>query len=315
MRFYDADAVHSILGYPGLIEALREAHRSPGPDAAHMVRDDPAGGDNKFVVLVGWQGRSVIAVKMVGVFPDNLTLSPPQPSVQGLVAVFDGKTGAPVLAADGAAMTFRKTAADSALGASFLARHDARVLLIVGAGGLAPHVLEAHRAARPSLDKVLVWNRTHDRAEALARAYSGRGYSIRAVSDLDQAVTEADVISCVTMSEAPLVKGALMKPGAHLDLVGAYLPNMREADDEAMVRGSIFVDTRSGMEGAGDLCQPVKRGLMGWTDVRADLYELCSGRSQGRTSSDEVTVFKNVGGGHLDLFTAQYLRAVAERCA
>ena len=148
MRFYDSDAVHSLLRYPDLIEALREAHRQNGPDAAHMVRDDPAGGDNKFVVLVGWKGGSVIAVKMVGVFPDNLTLTPPQPSVQGLVAVFDASTGAPVLAADGAAMTFRKTAADSALGASLLARPDARVLLVVGAGGLAPHVLEAHRAAR-----------------------------------------------------------------------------------------------------------------------------------------------------------------------
>lgn len=315
MRFYDSDAVHSLLRYPDLIEALREAHRQNGPDAAHMVRDDPAGGDNKFVVLVGWKGGSVIAVKMVGVFPDNLTLTPPQPSVQGLVAVFDASTGAPVLAADGAAMTFRKTAADSALGASLLARLDARVLLVVGAGGLAPHVLEAHRAARPSIDRVLVWNRTHHRAEALVRAHADRGYAISAVSDLDQAVAEADVISCVTMSDAPLVKGKLLKPGAHLDLVGAYLPTMREADDDAMERGSIFVDTRSGMEGAGDLCQPVQRGRIAWSDVRADLYDLCAGRDPGRTRADEITVFKNVGGGHLDLFTAQCLRAVAGRSA
>jgi ornithine cyclodeaminase/alanine dehydrogenase-like protein (mu-crystallin family) len=280
-----------------------------------MVRDDPAGGGNKFVVLVGWQGGSVIAVKMVGVFPDNLTLKPPQPSVQGLVAVFDASTGAPLLAADGAAMTFRKTAADSALGASFLARPDARVLLVVGAGGLAPHVLEAHRAARPSLDRVLVWNRTHHRAEALARSLADRGYAISAVSDLDQAVAEADVISCVTMSDAPLVKGALLKPGAHLDLVGAYLPTMREADDDAMARGSIFVDTRSGMEGAGDLCQPVQHGRIAWSDVRADLFDLCAGRHPGRTSPDEITIYKNVGGGHLDLFTAQCLRAIAGRSA
>ncbi len=280
-----------------------------------MVRDDPAGGDNKFVVLVGWQGGSIIAVKMVGVFPDNLALTPPQPSVQGLVAVFDAATGAPVLVADGAAMTFRKTAADSALGASYLARPDARTLLVVGAGGLAPHVLEAHRAARPSLDRVLVWNRTHHRAEVLARAYADRGYAISAVSDLDPAVAEADVISCVTMSDAPLVKGALLKPGAHLDLVGAYLPTMREADDDAMAQGSIFVDTRSGMVGAGDLCQPVQRGRIAWSDVRADLFDLCAGRHPGRTSSDEITVFKNVGGGHLDLFAAQCLRALAGHSA
>jgi len=315
MRFYDADAVHALLDYPTLIAAFREAHRQHGPDAAHMVRDDPAGGDNKFVVLVGWQGGSVIAVKMVGVFPANLALTPPQPSVQGLVAVFDAATGAPVLAADGAAMTFRKTAADSALGASLLARPDARVLLVVGAGGLAPHVVAAHRAARPSIDRVLVWNRTHARAQALAQSHADRGYAISAVSDLDAAVAEADVISCVTMSDAPLVKGALLKPGAHLDLVGAYLPTMREADDDAMARGSIFVDTRSGMEGAGDLCQPVQRGRIAWSDVRADLYDLCAGRHPGRTSADEITVFKNVGGGHLDLFAAQCLRAIAGRSA
>ena len=105
-----------------------------------------------------------------------------------------------------------------------------------------------------------------------------------------------------------------MKPGAHLDLVGAYLPDMREADDEAMARGDMFVDSRAGMEGAGDLCQPVERGRIGWADVNADLYDLCSGRSPGGASPDEITIFKNVGGGHLDLFTAQHLKAVAERC-
>lgn len=315
MRFYDAGEVHALLDYPGLIEAMRHAHRGQGPDTAHMVRDDPAGGDNKFVALVGWQSGSVIAVKMVGVFPGNLSLAPPQPSVQGLVAVFDGKTGAPELAADGAAMTFRKTAADSALGASILARPDVRVLLIVGAGGLAPHMLAAHRAARPSIERVLVWNRTHERAEALTRAHARQGYAIKAVRDLDQAVSEADVISCVTMSKSPLVRGALMKPGTHLDLVGAYLPDMREADDEAMARGSIFVDTRSGMEGAGDLCQPVERGRIGWASVEADLYELCSDRHRGRQSADQITVFKNIGGGHLDLFTAQHLKAVSERAS
>ena len=313
MRFFDADAVHALLAYPDLIEAMRHAHRGPKPEAAHLVRDDPAGGDNKFVALVGWQRDAVIAVKLVGVFPANPSLLPPQPSVQGLVAVFDGKTGAPVLAADGAAMTFRKTAADSALGASILARPDARVLLIVGAGGMAPHVLAAHRAARPSLERVLVWNRTYARAEVFAQTHADRGYSIEAVADLDQVVPEADVISCVTMSRSPLVRGELMKPGAHLDLVGAYLPDMREADDEAMVRGSIFVDTRSGMDGAGDLRQPVERGLIEWASINADLYELCSGRHRGRQSADQITVFKNVGGGHLDLFAAQHLKAVAER--
>lgn len=311
MQSFDADAVHSLLDYPGLIEALRQAHRDGAPDTANIVRDEPGGGDNKFVALVGWKRDAVIAVKMVGIFPENLSLTPPQPSVQGLVAVFDARTGAPVFTADGAAMTFRKTAADSGLGSSLLARRDAQTLLIVGAGGLAPHMIAAHRSARPSLTRVLVWNRTHARAEELVSAQAGADFSIEAVTDLDAAVAQADVISCVTMSKEPLVKGALLKPGAHLDLVGAYLPDMREADDDAMERGTLFVDTRNNMESAGDLCQPQARGRITWSDVVADCYELCSNGHPGRSSDEEITVFKNVGGGHLDLFTAQHLRAVA----
>jgi ornithine cyclodeaminase/alanine dehydrogenase-like protein (mu-crystallin family) len=311
MKMFDAEAVHAALDYPGLVEALRIAHLGPPPDTSHIVRDDPGGGENKFVALVGWQQGDVIAVKLVGVFPDNRDRSPPEPSVQGLVALFDGGTGAPVLVADGAAMTFRKTAADSALGASLLARPDAEVLLIVGAGGLAPHMIAAHTSMRPSIRRVIVWNRTAARAEALAARTDIAGVSTMATADLDQAVTEADIISCVTMSNEPLVKGSLLKPGAHLDLVGAYLPTMREADDEAIVRSSRFVDTFEGMKGAGDLAQPVAAGLFAWTDIKGDLYGLCSGRVAGRASSDEITLFKNVGGGHLDLLTARHLAASA----
>lgn len=307
MRAIDADTVHNLLDYPSLVEALRVAHLGGMPEIGNIIRNEPGGEENKFVTLVGWQRDGAIAVKMVGVFPSNLSLKPAQPSVQGLVALFDGKTGAPLFVADGAAMTFRKTAADSALGSSLLARPDAEVLLVVGAGGMGPHVLEAHSAVRPSIRRVLVWNRTPARAEALATAHDRPDRSVTAVTDLDGAVGEADIISCVTMSTAPLVRGRLIKPGAHLDLVGAYLPDMREADDEAMTRGTIFVDTRSGMKTAGDLCQPVERGLIGWDAVRADLFELCTERDPGRTDQDQVTVFKNVGGGHLDLFTASHL--------
>ena len=112
MKFVDADTVHRLLDYPGLVEALRVAHTGASPRNDASVMDEPDGGDNKFVSLVAWAAQEVIAVKLVGVFPSNLALQPPQPSVQGLVAVFDGKTGAPVLAADGAALTFLKTAAD-----------------------------------------------------------------------------------------------------------------------------------------------------------------------------------------------------------
>lgn len=307
MQLVTAEEVHRLLNYHYLIEALRQAHLGAPPFGAHIVADDPAGSGNQFVSLLGWKGGGAIAAKLVGVFPGNLKRDPPQASVQGIVAVFDANTGAPRLVTDGEAMTFRKTAADSGLGAAFLARHDAEVLLVVGAGGLAPHVIAAHRAVRPSLSRVMIWNRTPARAEALRARLLHDGVAAEVVADLDAAVAEADVISCVTMSRAPLVKGALLKPGAHLDLVGAYLPEMRECDDTCVTRGTLFVDTRGGMENAGDLCQPVAAGVIGWEAVRADHYELAQGTHPGRRNDEEITVCKNVGGGHLDLFTAQAL--------
>ncbi|RDE08886.1 ornithine cyclodeaminase [Pelagibacterium lacus] len=308
MQSFDAAAIDALLDYPGLIAALEEAHRGGVPEAQHMVQDEPEGGENKFVALVGWARAEIVAVKMVGVFPGNLKRQPPEASVQGLVAVFDADTGAPRFVADGAEMTFRKTAADSGMGSKLLARQDASTLLVVGAGGLAPHMIAAHTAARPGIERVMVWNRTRERAEALVDRLAGER-AVEVVENLDDAVAVADIVSCVTMSDRPLVKGECLKPGAHLDLVGAYLPTMREADDAAMARGRIFVDTRNGMEGAGDLCQPVAAGVIGWNAVIADAFALCQGQHAGRGSDDEITIYKNVGGGHLDLFTARHLAA------
>jgi ornithine cyclodeaminase/alanine dehydrogenase-like protein (mu-crystallin family) len=307
MHVFDAAAVHAALPWPFLIEALRKAHLGPMPASDVVVQSDPAGGEAQFVTLPGWAPGGPIVVKMVGVFPQNATLQPPQPAVQGLVALFDGTTGGPLLAADGAAMTARKTAADSALGAAILAREDAETLLIVGAGALAPHFAGAHLAARPSLRRVTVWNRTAVRAEAVVKQLRDQGIDASVSRDLDASVAGADVVSCVTMSDTALVKGAILRPGTHLDLVGAYLPTLREADNTALARGSIFVDSRNNMQGGGDLSQAVASGAITWDAVKADLFELVQGKSSGRTSSDQITVFKNNGGAHLDLFTASAL--------
>ncbi|RGP35278.1 ornithine cyclodeaminase [Pseudotabrizicola alkalilacus] len=307
MRVYDAKAVHAALPWDYLIGALRVAHLAPMPISDVVLQSDPAGGQGQFVTLPGWAAGGPVVVKMVGVFPQNATLDPPQPAVQGLVALFDGATGAPLLVADGAAMTARKTAGDSALGASLLAREDVEDLLIVGAGALAPHFAAAHLAARPSLRRVMIWNRTQARAQAVAADLRAQGMNAIVAKDLDVAVTQADVISCVTMSDRALVKGALLRPGAHLDLVGAYLPTLREADDEALSRGVIFVDSRQNMQGSGDLSQAVASGAITWDAVQADLFGLIRDGQRGRASADQITVFKNNGGAHLDLYTAAAL--------
>lgn len=311
MRHFDAKAVHTLLDYPGLVEALREAHTNTTmPDSRSQVLSDTANEENKFVALVAWSSGDVIAVKLVGVFPENPQLVPPEPSVQGLVTLFSGKTGGPLMTCDGAALTFRKTAADSALGADILARQDAEVLLVVGSGGLAPHVIEAHRAVRPSIKRVLVWNRNFGRAQALVETLKILPVSIEAVEKIEDALPQADIVSCVTMATEPLVKGALLKPGAHVDLVGAYLPEMREADDDVARRaGQVFVDTRAGCEKSGEVGEPLARGIFTQESIVADLYDLCSGRHPGRTSADQITMYKNCGGGHLDLYTARHLLA------
>ena len=301
--FADADTVHTHLPYPELVEALRRAHRGAAPEFAAVVTGDPAGGPNSFLALTAWQPNDMIAAKLVSVFPGNRS----QPSVQGVVVLFDGGDGSVRLVADGAAMTFRKTAADSALGAALLSREDAAVLLVVGAGGLAAHVIMAHTSVRPSLRSVLVWNRTPARAAALAARTAVPGIRVEAVSDLDEALARADIVSCVTMSTEPLVRGELLRPGTHLDLVGSFTPAMREADDEALRRAAVFVDTRNGLERSGEIQHAFATGALSPADIRGDLFELCTGQVPGRTGAGEITVYKNLGGAHLDLYTARHL--------
>jgi len=308
MNYLDENSVDHLLDYPGLVDALETAHGVHGmPDTGALVMDSPGSGDDKFVSLLAWAAGDMIAAKLVGVFPDNMQLCPPQPSVQGIVALFDGKTGAPLLICDGGSLTRRKTAADSALGARLLSRADSQVLLVVGAGALAPHIVEAYVAVRPSLKRIIIWNRTHSRAVRLASTLEHVGVSVQAEPDLKLALAAADIVSCVTMSSAPLVRGALLRPGTHVDLIGAYAPDMREADDEVVKRAHIFVDTRTGCERSGEIAQPIAAGLITSSSILADLFDLCSGRHPGRTHPDEITMFKNVGGAHLDMYTARHL--------
>ena len=312
MIHLDAERIGHLLDYPYLVEALRSAHAAQGmPLIDRRITD--ADGDT-FVNLTAWSPGRAIAVKLVGVFPENVRRAPPEPSIQGIVVLFDGKTGKALMTLDGAEMTYRKTAADSALGASFLARRNARVLLVIGAGGLAPHMVRAHRAARPELERFLIWNRSPEKAMAVADELSNEGIPVEVQASLDDALGMADIVSSVTMATTPLIKGALLRPGTHVDLVGSYLPDMREADDEVMARAALIcMDIRAGHDCTGDVIQPIKSGVIRFEDIRADLFELATGADPGRTSDDDITVFKNIGGGHLDLFAAMALhRRVAE---
>ncbi len=280
----------------GATVPLRHAHGLEAGAGAPMGALGAA-----LLLMPAWSDRA-LGVKLVTVMPDNGARG--LPAVHAQYLLFDRTTGAPLAVIDGEMLTVRRTAAASALASEYLSRPDSARLLMVGAGALAPHLIEAHCAVRP-IRAVAIWNRTHATAEALAARLTRPGRPVAAVADLDRAVAEADIVSCATLSKAPLVRGALLRPGTHVDLVGGFRPDMREADDETVRRAAIHVDTRDGaLAEAGDLTQPIAAGVIGPEAVRGDLADLCRGAIAGRRSAGEITLFKSVGTALEDLAAA-----------
>lgn len=301
--FLDRAAVAKLAPYGKLVDHLYRSHLDP-PAHVRRVVYSPPGSQEVFLGLPAWRPGDSLGVKLVTVFPDNPVVSG-IPSVQAVYVLFDGTDGKPLAIMDGTELTYRKTSADSALGSRLLSRPDSRTLLMVGAGGLAPHLIAAHREVRPSLSRVLIWNRTRSKAEKLAEATGGK-----VAESLDEAVPEADIISTATMTTEPLITGERVRPGTHLDLVGAFLPHCREVDDEVIRRATIFVDSRdAAVHECGDLVIPLGSGLITEDDIRADLFELCRAQHPGRQARTQITMYENGGGGHLDLMTATFIRS------
>jgi len=307
LRNYAAEEVHAALDYRSLVEALREAFRRGGE--AMPVRQSyevgAGGASAHLLTMPAWERGKTLGVKLVTVFPQNASLG--LGAVSSLYVLFDGKTGVPRAMIDGEALTNRRTAAASALASSYLSRPDSSTLLMVGTGHLAHHLPGAHAAVRP-IDKVLVWGRNPDRAAALAGKLNEKGLTAQAVNDLEAAIARADIISCATTSTVPLVTGRHLRPGTHVDLVGAFTPQMRESDDEAITRSSVYVDTRAGaLAEAGDILQPIAGGHFKADAIRGDLHELTTGTAPGRRDDAEITLFKSVGAALEDLAAASLL--------
>jgi ornithine cyclodeaminase len=306
MRVVAAAEIDDALTFPTLIEALADAFRgdvvTPVRHHHEVARAGPAA---TLLLMPAWTGAATapgfVGVKIVSVFPDNAARR--MPSVLGTYVLMDGDTGAPLAALDGTRLTLWRTAAASALAARRLARADAHRLLMVGAGALAPYLVRAHMSVRP-IAEIAIWNRDPDKARRLARTLTGEGLTVGAADDLERAVRAADVVSCATLSNAPLVRGAWLEDGAHLDLVGAFNLTMREADDEALQRASVYVDTAAARTEGGDVALALKAGAIGAGHVRGDLFDLCRGRAPGRSRPDEITVFKSVGTALEDLAAA-----------
>jgi ornithine cyclodeaminase/alanine dehydrogenase-like protein (mu-crystallin family) len=305
MRILGYSEVVAALDFPALVEALRQMFRvgAEVPLRHHHAVPVPGGSGGTLLLMPAWQEGRYLGVKVVTVFPDNRRED--KPSVMGSYLLLDARTGAPLAMMDGPALTARRTAAASALAASYLARPDCERLLMVGTGALASHLIEAHASVRPIVN-VLVWGRNPEKAAKLAHRMSRRNLKVAATTDLANAVRGAHVISCATLSERPLIEGYCLPLGVHLDLVGGFRPDMREADDDCIRRARVFVDTRAGaLKEAGDIVQPIQSGVLREDDIAGDLFDLTRGTRAGRRYHDQITMFKSVGTAIEDLAAAQ----------
>lgn len=306
MKVISAAELAKIATYRMVVEALREGFKA---DIAMPVRHHHETSPVSTLLLMPAWSREWTGLKTVVVKTDNAEKN--LPTVQASYLLIKNDTGETVAIMDGTELTRRRTAAASALAADYLARPDASTLVLVGAGALGTHFVRAHAAVRP-IRKVFIYNRSPEKAAVLADELKNDGLEATAVTGLEAAVREADIVSCVTTSTKPIVRGEWLKPGAHVDLAGAFKPTMRETDGEVVARARVFVDTREGaLSEAGDLLQARDEGKFDFARVQGDLFDLCRGTVKGRKTPQEITLFKSCGTALEDLAAAimVYLRS------
>ena len=306
MKIISNEELKQVLDFTSLIENLRQAFREKYtvPLRHHHNYENPEEGlDSTLLLMPAWQAGSYLGVKIVTVSPNNGKYN--LPSIQGFYTLFDACSGSPIAQMDAKILTSRRTAAASALASTFLSRKDSKTMLMVGTGALAPNLIEAHATARP-IRKVLIWGRDFEKADALARQLRHLDMEILAAEKIEESIEEADIISCATLSDQPLLFGKFLRPGQHLDLVGSFKPDMREADDACVAKSSVFVDILEGAtKESGDILLPLQRGVLKKEGIKGELSDLCRGKHAGRKSEEEITLFKSVGYATEDLAAAK----------
>ncbi len=300
MHTLTAHAIDELFDYaaflPWMTEFLQKAGEMP-------VRTHHQYGQNTLLLMPAWNDR-YCGVKVATVAPGNPSLG--LPSVQATYLLLDAPTGRPLYLMDGLRLTVLRTAAASALAASLLARPDAHTLLVMGAGRLCPALIEAHATVRP-LERVFIWNRHPDRIHQLLAENDFGRLQVEVCEDAASAASEADVISCATASPTPILRGDWVTPGTHIDLVGSYRSDMREADDELMRRATIWLDNPAARHESGDIALPLQHGALTADRILGTLQDLLLGTCPSRTSPEQITVFKSVGFALEDLALASWL--------
>lgn len=308
------EQLEEYLDYPILIEALREAFQEKYivPTRHHHSYENPKEGDQSTLLLMpAWQVGKYLGVKLVTVSPKNGQYD--LPSIHGIYTLFDAHKGMPLAQVNATTLTTQRTAATSALASSFLSKKNSKTLLMVGTGALAPELIRAHTSVRP-IETVYIWGRNLEKAKAISafitnnlQTTEGIKFKTFPLKDIEEGIEKADIISCATLSSTPLIFGKKLKAGQHLDLVGGYRTDMREADDEAILRSSVFVDTYVSMHESGDIATPLKNGVLKRENICGDLFELCRREKVGRKYNDEITFFKSVGHALEDLAAAKLI--------
>ncbi|MEP6502169.1 MAG: ornithine cyclodeaminase family protein [Betaproteobacteria bacterium] len=298
MKHFDAATTAAALPFPALIAALERMFVAGCEVPARHVH--AIGDELTTLVMPAWQAGRYLGIKTVHVAPGNAALG--LPGLFATYQLFDARTGVPLALIDGNEITARRTAAASALAASRLARADSSRLLIVGAGRVASLLAQAYRVVLP-IAEVTVWARDPQAATRLATALDGAGIAARVATDLGAAAARADIVSCATLSAAPLIRGEWLRLGTHLDLIGGFTPAMREADDACFAGADVWVDTAEALVKSGDLLHPMASGVLRREDVRGTLADLCA-RPRAERDAAVLTVFKSVGTALEDLAAA-----------
>jgi ornithine cyclodeaminase len=278
-----------------VIVPLRHHHDFPNPEVDS---------DSTLLLMPAWNPSKIAGVKIVTVSPENSQFD--LPSIQGTYIYFDALKGSVKAIIEAKSLTVKRTAAASALASSYLSRKDSKSMLMIGTGALSINLIKAHASVRP-LENVYLWGRNFQKAEAIAAELKNEKFNVYPIQSIEEKISEVDIVSCATLSKTPLVLGAYLKPGQHIDLVGAYRPTMREADDDTIKKASVFIDTyQGGLKESGDIFIPLQSGVLKEKDIKADLFELCSNQKSGRKNNEEITLFKSVGHSLEDLTAATY---------
>ncbi len=260
-------------------------------------------GDNSLLLMPAWSEK-YCGVKIATAFPNNRKIG--KPTIHAVYTLFDAKTGEPLLQVDGKILTNKRTAAASALASQYLSKKGSKNLLMVGNGALCPELIKAHATVRP-INNVKIWGRNTDSANRVVEENNWRDLNVEISKNIETDFVWADIISCATSAINPIVFGKYITSGTHIDLVGSYKPNMREADDDLVIKSSIFIDNEAAKKECGDIFIPLKNKIINESSIKGVLADLAKEKIKGRNSEKEITLFKSVGFALEDLAGAEYL--------